>query len=174
MSIPSGKLVILVLVPVIALFGLLIYLSFQLRGQGVVQPVEYSHKVHIETAGMTCTDCHIYADKAASATIPNIDVCQTCHADEPVSKSPEELKVINHVKEEKEIPWRQIYKVPDHVYFSHRRHVVDGAVECSECHGAVAEAAGPVTYQIIPVTMENCLNCHKQREVTTDCLACHR
>ena len=143
-------------------------------GRGVVQPIAYNHRVHIENAGMQCTDCHVHAKDMASATVPSLEVCQNCHSVEPVSKSPEELKVLKYVADKKEIPWIRIYEVPEHVYFSHRRHVIGGKLECEACHGNMNEQTQPVTTAFLPVTMENCMNCHRQRKVSNDCLACHR
>ena len=142
--------------------------------KGPVQPINYNHKVHIEKAGMNCTDCHAYAEKLASASIPTLETCQNCHNDTPLSQSPEETKLLNHVAEKKEIPWARIYKLPDHVYFSHRRHVVRGKLDCAECHGVMAELTEAVSIPAKPVTMENCLRCHQKTNASTDCLACHR
>lgn len=137
------------------------------------QPLQYNHKVHIETAGMTCQDCHAAVLSSASATIPSLETCSTCHS-EPISKSPEELKLLKFVAEGKEIPWKRVYRVPDHVYFSHQRHVKGGNVECTACHGNVSEFSNPITTTFAPVTMENCMGCHRQSGVTNDCLTCHR
>lgn len=162
------------LISALILLMLFVAGAFDFNRHRSVQPIEYSHKVHIGN-GMTCTDCHISVESKAAASIPNTDVCQTCHSgDEPLSKSPEEVKLLRYIKDGGEIPWKQIYEVPDHVYFSHRRHVVDGELDCSTCHGNVAELTAPVSYQVVPVTMERCLDCHRQRKVTNDCLACHR
>jgi hypothetical protein len=138
------------------------------------QPIEFDHKVHIDNAGLRCTDCHVHAGDNPVATIPSLEVCQNCHSADPVSKSPEELKVLAYVAERKEIPWQQIYRVPEHVYFSHRRHVTVGKLECSACHGNMNEQTMPVTAPFLAVTMENCTNCHKEHKITNDCLACHR
>ncbi len=138
------------------------------------QPLQYNHKVHVESAGMSCTDCHMYAEKLAAASIPKLDVCQTCHSEEPISQSPEELKLLTYMKEQEEIPWVRIYSIPDHVYFSHRRHVVRGKLDCAECHGKMAEQTTPVAVQFRPVTMDACMDCHKRMNAATDCLACHR
>jgi hypothetical protein len=153
-------------------------LSLLLRGvlsatQTVVQPIAFNHKIHIETASMNCKDCHLNVETMARASIPALEVCQTCHSDEPISKSPVEKEVLRYVAEKREIPWVQIYSVPAQVYFSHRRHVMIGGLECSSCHGSIAAMTTPVSYQAVPVTMENCVNCHKQHKVTNDCLACH-
>jgi len=143
-------------------------------GTGALQPIAFNHKAHLDDAGLHCTDCHLHAADLASAGIPSLEVCQNCHSTEPISKSPEELKVLKYVAERKEVPWVRIYKVPDHVYFSHRRHVTAARLECSACHGNVNELTEPPSTSFLPVTMENCVNCHKERKVSNDCLACHR
>ncbi|HEV8537722.1 MAG TPA: cytochrome c3 family protein [Bacteroidota bacterium] len=141
---------------------------------GVAQPIAFNHKVHIETASLNCKDCHLNVETMAKAAIPTLEVCQTCHNDEPISKAPEEKLLLQYVAEKKEIPWIQVYTVPEQVYFSHRRHVAIAGLGCSSCHGNVAALTTPVSYQEMPVTMEQCMSCHKQHKVTNDCLACHR
>jgi hypothetical protein len=142
--------------------------------QNGVQPIQYNHKIHIEEAGAECVDCHIYVEEMSSASIPTLEICQDCHGDEPISESAEELKLLKYIEEKREIPWERIYKVPEHVYFSHRRHVVLGELECSNCHGNVAELSVSVDEPFLPVTMDNCIDCHKQHKVSNDCLTCHR
>jgi Zn finger protein HypA/HybF involved in hydrogenase expression len=151
----------------------LVIAIFPLRGN-IVQPIAYNHKIHVEEAELECTDCHVYVEELASATIPSIEICQDCHGDEPISESPEEEKLLQYIEEEREIPWKRIYEVPDHVYFSHRRHVVIGELECRECHGNMPELTAPAPNQFLRLTMDNCMDCHKQHKVTNDCLACHR
>jgi hypothetical protein len=140
----------------------------------IIQPIAYNHKVHIEEAGLSCVDCHSTVETMPAATIPNIEICQDCHSDEPISDSPEEVKLLKYIDEGKEIPWQKIYWVPDHVYFSHQRHVTIGELECANCHGNVEELIEPSSYPIQIPTMDNCIKCHKQHKVTNDCLACHR
>jgi len=140
----------------------------------VIQPIAYNHKVHIENAGLKCNECHIYVETMASATLPSLELCRNCHDTAPVSDSPEELTLLKYVAEQKDIPWVKIYNVPDHVYFSHRRHVVGGELDCSACHGAMNEMTKPVTSQYLQVTMENCMACHRNNKVSNDCLSCHR
>jgi hypothetical protein len=142
---------------------------------GKTQPLAYNHKAHIEQAGLTCLDCHAGVESAARATIPPLEVCRNCHSSEPISESPEEQRLIDlYTSTDTEIGWERVYSVPDHVFFSHRRHVVGGELECRECHGNVAEMANPVSLPVIEPTMENCMNCHRQNKVTNDCLSCHR
>lgn len=123
---------------------------------------------------MDCVECHVNALTYARATIPNIDICGDCHSGEPNTDSPEELKLIEYVDAETPIPWRKIYRVPNHVHFSHARHTAVAEIECSECHGEVQEMTRPFTQPTVPPDMARCLKCHEERGVTTDCVACHR
>ena len=166
-----------VLVVIIAGVGILfsfIFLAFPAAKHSIAQPLAFNHKVHIENASLTCKDCHLNVEKMAVATIPMMEVCQTCHNDQPLSKSPAEQELFKYAAEKKEIPWIQVYSLPEHVYFSHRRHVTIGGLECSGCHGNVAAMTTSVSSPATPVKMENCINCYKQHNVTNDCLACHR
>ena len=157
--------------------GLLIFFLVYLAsssGNDITQPIRYNHKTHIETAGLTCTDCHTSVLSSSNASIPSLEVCSTCHSEQPISESAEEKKVLEFVKKGEVIPWQRIYRVPDHVYFSHRRHVTKAGLECKTCHGDVPEFTKPVASQFLPITMENCMKCHRENNVTNDCLACHR
>ena len=138
------------------------------------QPIAYNHKVHIENAGLTCVDCHVNFEKSVFASIPALEICRNCHSDQPLSDSAEEKKLLEYIARGTEIPWKGIYRVPDHVYFSHRRHVVKGELECAACHGNVRGFTRPVSSTFLPVTMENCMRCHREKKISNDCLACHR
>ncbi|MBI2618607.1 MAG: cytochrome c3 family protein [Ignavibacteriales bacterium] len=141
---------------------------------GLRQPLQYNHKIHVETAGLICTDCHQAVQISPSATIPQLETCSLCHSGEPISESPEERRLLEFVSNETEIPWKRVYRVPDHVYFSHRRHVTRGGLECVTCHGDVAEFTVPITAAVTPVTMKHCMDCHREHAVSNDCLTCHR
>jgi len=47
-------------------------------------------------------------------------------------------------------------------------------IQCSKCHGEVATFTEPITKQAIELTMDACLDCHKENKATTDCVSCHR
>lgn len=157
----------------IVLFAFLIIFWF-LPEENPKQPIAYNHKIHIEIAGLQCSDCHVSVEQRAFATFPSIEICQNCHSEDPLTESEEEKKLLSYISEGNEIPWIKIYNVPDHVYFSHRRHVILGEVDCSECHGKVNEFINPVSSQFLKVTMDKCLKCHEERKVMNDCLTCHR
>lgn len=139
----------------------------------VVQPIAFNHSLHVTDLGLECVDCHRYVLTGARATIPNIDVCGDCHV-EALGESAEEQRLVEFVESGELIPWRKVYRVPDHVYFSHRRHAAIGQIECERCHGPMAEQMQPVTRPAVRITMDGCIECHEQAGVTNDCILCHR
>src|SRR4030066_1204073 len=138
----KSKLILISLTGVIVLA--MVWVVFGAR-QTIIQPISYNHKLHVEKAELKCVDCHLYVETMAAATIPNIEVCSDCHSGEPLSDSPEELKLLKYIEAGEKIPWQKIYTVPAHGYFSHRRHVTIGEIECSKCHGKVKEWAEPAS-----------------------------
>jgi hypothetical protein len=59
------------------------------------------------------------------------------------------------------IPWVQIHKLPDYVYFNHSVHVNRG-VSCVECHGRIDQM--DEVYEAKPLSMSFCLDCHRDTE----------
>jgi hypothetical protein len=139
----------------------------------VSQPIAFNHRVHLKDAGMACPDCHVHALDGVRATIPNVEVCASCH-DKAQGKSAAEAAVVEHVRTKQPIPWRKVYLVPDHVYFSHRRHTTLGGIKCETCHGAIGDRTQPVGRQLVPVAMDRCVGCHVEKGALNDCVGCHR
>ena len=54
-----------------------------------------------------------------------------------------------------------MHDLPDFVYFNHSIHVKQG-VGCATCHGPVDKM--PLVYQQAPLTMQWCLDCHRNPE----------
>ncbi len=160
---------IIVIVILIAVAG---GVSVALIAQSAEQPIPFNHKLHIEEAGMECTDCHLYAVDGVRATIPNLDICGECHA-EPLTESAHEARVAEYVREGVPIPWRKVYWVPEHVYFSHRRHTAVAEIACETCHGIVGERSDPLTRPLVRLDMDACMKCHKETGASNDCVACH-
>lgn len=140
----------------------------------VVQPLAFNHALHIDDVGLECTDCHLYVTSGERTVVPNIQGCADCHFDEPITESEAEARLLEHIESEQPIPWRQIYWVPDHVYFSHRRHTATAEIPCETCHGPVAERTEPLTRRLAPIDMDTCMDCHYRTEASNDCIACHR
>lgn len=139
----------------------------------ITQPIAYNHNKHIEEVGLSCFDCHAQVQTHQKASIPNIQYCRNCH-EEAMTDSKEEEKLVGYIKNDRAIPWIQVHRVPDHAYFSHRRHVTIGKIACQDCHGDVNKMTLPFTKPHTPIKMKFCVRCHESKRVTTDCAACHR
>ncbi|MDH3216828.1 MAG: cytochrome C, partial [Candidatus Krumholzibacteria bacterium] len=74
----------------------------------------------------------------------------------------------------RKIPWAKVYRVPSHVYFSHRRHATLGQIECATCHGNVEEMTEPFARPHAPISMNKCMECHDRNGVDNECTRCHR
>ncbi|RME48701.1 MAG: hypothetical protein D6795_12600 [Deltaproteobacteria bacterium] len=138
-----------------------------------VQPYPYNHRVH--TAKADCTLCHRGARTGVHAGIPSLEVCTGCHATAPgKNPTPAQVALWEAARRGEAPPWNRIYKVPAHVYFSHRRHVMLGQIECVTCHGEMGEREHPPEFPLKRLKMRDCISCHEKERVTADCTACHR
>lgn len=70
--------------------------------------------------------------------------------------------------------FRKLFRLADHVFYTHRRHVGIAEIECEACHGAIAETERPPKRALLKIDMDFCLKCHREQEATLDCNACHR
>jgi hypothetical protein len=141
--------------------------------QPVRQPIAFNHRLHVEEVGADCTDCHLHARTGARATIPNVTVCADCHL-EALTESTEEARLVELIAAQQEIPWQKVFSVPDHVYFSHRRHATIAEIECETCHGPMREREQPVTRALPSMDMDACIACHERAGASNDCARCHR
>jgi len=125
-----------------------------------VQPVPFSHEIHVSQLGLDCRYCHSFVEVAAHSNVPNTQTCMNCHTQ--VQKDNPKLKPVHDSWETgKPIEWVQIHKTPDYAYFNHSVHVNRG-VSCYSCHGPVNEMA--VVYHAEPHSMAWCLDCHRAPE----------
>jgi len=168
-KIPKSRWIILFCLLLVAIGGILIVRNVW---GGVKQPLAFNHKIHMEN-DLKCFDCHIYYEKQASSGKPRLEICAGCH-EEPVGKREKEKIVVELVKSGREIEWQRLYRVPEDVYFSHRRHVVLGKIECDFCHGDIGHRSKPPSRPLKKMTMKKCLSCHKEKGTATDCISCHR
>lgn len=126
-------------------------------GYSPVQPVPYSHKLHAGNLGMDCFYCHSTVNRAAYAAIPATEVCMNCHV-RVKPQSPKLVKVRESYSTGEPIPWVQVHRLPDYVYFNHQAHVTAG-VSCVSCHGRVDQMVE--VRQVQPLNMAWCLDCHR-------------
>jgi Cytochrome c7 and related cytochrome c len=137
------------------------------------QPYAYNHAVH--TAKADCTLCHRGARDGARAGLPSLEVCTHCHATAPGSApSARDRAVWAKALQGSAPPWNRLYRLPAHVFFSHRRHVTVAGVACETCHGDMEHQKTPPKYALKALKMRDCISCHQQEKVMVDCTGCHR
>lgn len=164
------KLLAKILVGAVLAMALLLLGSDTLYAGSQTQPILFNHKIHAGDYQVACLYCHSYARRSIIGGIPSVRKCMGCHKIVATDK-PEIQKLQKYWGDGESIPWVRIHKLPDHVQFNHRRHVLK-EVKCQECHGPV-ETMAEVT-QVSSLKMGWCLTCHKQRNVSIDCYTCHR
>jgi hypothetical protein len=153
----AGAVIGLGAVTTIASYAYLSYPTVIDTGYQPVQPVPYSHKLHVGQLGLNCYYCHSTVYRTAYAAIPGTEICMNCHA-KVKDKSPR-LEVVRRSFETGEpIPWKEIHKLPDYVYFNHRAHLMAG-VSCVSCHGRIDQMVE--VHQEKPLNMAFCLECHR-------------
>jgi hypothetical protein len=134
------------------------------------QPIAFSHKIHAGDYKIACEYCHIYARRAAVAGIPSAQRCMGCHKI-TARANPEVRKLRSYWDRKEPIQWIQTVWMPDFVYFEHAPHIKSRIV-CQTCHGPV-ETMERLSNNT-NLTMDYCVSCHRQRQVSIDCVICHR
>ncbi|MBI2466827.1 MAG: cytochrome c3 family protein [Candidatus Rokubacteria bacterium] len=153
----------------------------------VRQPIEFPHKTHV-ALDLQCTSCHDQAETDAVAGRPPTEFCLTCH--QGGDGKAEEKKIQAFAESGREIPWRRVWRLPAHVFFSHQTHVAVAKVTCQTCHGPMETLDRPPARPLKKLTMSDCIGCHEtrqrgagtavqavraaERRPSTDCNACHR
>ena len=161
------------------------------------QPVQFSHKIHTETAGMSCDNCHTFTEDGRFTGIPALGKCMECHTD-VIGTSPEEKNFVDEfVKQNREIPWLVYARQPQNTYFSHTSHVKLANLSCDQCHGqhGASEHLRPFERNRITgysrdlggealfgrrtaarsgLTMDDCAHCHTSHNIPNTCLKCHK
>jgi len=148
----------------LAYASLFVFLGFSPKatdvGYAPVQPVPYSHALHVGQLGLDCRYCHTGVETSAHASIPPTQTCMNCHA--KVRTDSEKLIPIREsFATGMPVPWVRIHDLPDYVYFDHSAHVRRG-VGCVSCHGRIDTME--VVYQAKPLSMGWCLDCHRDPE----------
>jgi hypothetical protein len=121
------------------------------------QPVPFSHEHHVSGLGIDCRYCHTTVETSSFAGLPPTHTCMTCHS-QIWTTSPILQPVRTSLAENQPLVWKRVHNLPDFVYFHHAIHVQKG-VGCSSCHGHVEQM--PLMWKAEPMTMEWCLNCHR-------------
>lgn len=130
-------------------------------GYQPIQPVSFSHNIHVEQVGLDCRYCHNGVEQSWYSNIPSSSLCMNCHSQ--VLKDDPRLALVRESAASGEpIPWVQVHKVPDYVYFNHSVHVNRG-ISCVHCHGQINQMEEVRHDQ--PLSMTFCLDCHRHPEL---------
>ena len=134
------------------------------------QPLAFSHQMHL-SKGAQCIDCHGGVDKGPVAGIPGLSTCMICHSqiatDRPL------IQQITAMSEKGlDLSWQRVYlfQPEAHVRFEHAPHI-RAKVACANCHGDVTQQT--VAVKAVDMSMAFCVNCHKAKQASNDCLTCH-
>ena len=130
-------------------------------GYQPIQPVGFSHAIHAGQLGMDCRYCHTGVEKSWFSNIPASSTCMNCH-NQVLKDDPRLALVRESAASGRPIPWVQIHKLPDFVYFNHSVHVNRG-ISCVECHGRIDQM--DEVYHAKPLSMAFCLECHRHPEL---------
>lgn len=148
---------------------------------GPMQPVPFSHAIHAGTYQMDCLYCHTATDRSMVAGMPSVESCMGCHLH--FGGDLEGVQILQkHWEQAQPVEWIQIHRLPEHVQFPHHRHVAAG-VTCQECHGPVEKLDKlylvadtkwwPWLLPARKLQMGWCVDCHRTKQVSQDCFACH-
>lgn len=147
-----------------------IYFLYPVFSAGPEQPIPFSHRLHVNVKQLDCNFCHNTVERSRFAGIPPVEKCLYCH-DYIIPEHPQIKKLKGFAERGEPVPWKKVTHLPDHVYFSHQRHVKAG-VSCTECHGNVehmdrvqevyTDPLDKITLLGSPFKMGFCLDCHQQ------------
>jgi hypothetical protein len=136
----------------------------------VAQPFDFSHQIHL-SKGAQCVDCHTGVETGPRAGLPSINTCMICHS-QIATERPLIKQITDMQAKGIDLDWNRVYNYfpESHVRFEHAPHI-RAKVECSTCHGNQAEQT--VARRAVDMDMAFCVNCHKQKQASNDCLTCH-
>ncbi|HEY3933952.1 MAG TPA: cytochrome c3 family protein [Gemmatimonadales bacterium] len=123
----------------------------------IVQPVPFSHPLHVTALGIDCRYCHRDVERSTQAGMPSTTTCVACHSAAMLATSV--FAPVRHsLATDRPIRWLRVTQLPDFVYFDHAMHV-DHGVACETCHGRIDQM--PVVSQAASLSMHWCVECHR-------------
>ncbi|THB63887.1 MAG: cytochrome C [Desulfovibrio sp.] len=145
------------------------------------QPIEFSHKTHMEEAVDSCEYCHFEDTDAGLmfSGLPTTEQCVDCHM-APLGDTEAELEFVEMIEAGEEVEWLVYQRQPDNAYFSHMAHSLDNCgmchpefedspqALCNQCHPDLIEAEGSLPIEVNRLTgyttetmkMWECEECH--------------
>ena len=161
------------------------------------QPMQFSHKVHGENAGMSCEDCHALADDGRFQGTAGLAKCAECHSTQLGETDGEKILVDRYVTPNREIPWLVYSRQPDNAYFPHASHIRLAGLACEDCHGQHGSSGQLRVLEVNRISgysrdiwgpnisglpsenwqgmkMSRCVNCHADNGRRDGCIDCHK
>ncbi len=135
------------------------------QGYAPTQPIAFSHKLHAGDYKIDCNYCHTGVYKGKGANIPSANICMNCH-NSIKQGSPEIQKIYRAIEKDEPIQWVRVHNLPDFAYFNHSQHTKVGGLDCTNCHGEVAQME--VIQQRSSLTMGWCIDCHRKTDVNSE------
>lgn len=129
-------------------------------GYAPIQPVPYSHALHVDKLGLDCRYCHASVEKSGVASLPTAQTCMNCHS-QVKADSPLLAPVRAAYQSGEPLRWVRLHQLPDYVYFNHSVHV-DRGVSCVSCHGQINQME--TVSHAKSLSMGFCLDCHRNPE----------
>lgn len=139
--------------------------------QNQPQPLPMSHQRHLAKE-MKCRACHQGVEGQAQASFPTLADCMDCHKKKQ-GDSPAEPSVRAFASGHQEITWVRLNHLAGHVYFSHAAHVTLANMKCEDCHRDM-RSVDQLDHADVRQNMKACVACHRQKQASLDCLACHK
>ena len=146
------------------------YAYFFSRGIGPEQPIPFSHRIHATEKKISCVFCHAEAIDTDVAGVPPMETCMLCHS-KIIIHYPQIAQLRESYYNKTPIQWNRVNILQEFVFFSHQAHIQSG-VDCGKCHGDVKKMDRISMKK--PFTMGFCVQCHRDTQVSYDCLMCHR
>jgi len=104
-------------------------------GYAPVQPVPYSHALHVGELGIDCRYCHVSVETSPVANIPPTQTCMNCHT--LVARDSPLLEPIrDSLANQRPMRWVRVHDLADYSFFNHSMHIRAG-VGCVSCHGRI-------------------------------------
>lgn len=148
----------------------------------------FTHSVHTVDAGLECSSCHdeifsmqrgtaVNSKKFTMKAMADGEFCGTCHDGDTAFATDGNCKAC-HGEPEEPIVWN----TPTKVAFSHKAHVDDFELECSNCHNGTFTMKKGAAMASNDFNMESfrkgkyCGSCHNGDDAfatTSQCESCH-
>lgn len=169
---PTRRLFIGAIILITAAGGYAAGRAFFRPAERVRQPIAFNHEKHAGELELECSTCHEFYEAGRHAGLPSLSTCLQCH-DESGAENPEIKKILDLAAAGEEEPFRKLFRLADHAFYSHRRHAGIEKIPCETCHGGIAKTSSPPERPLVRITMDFCIECHEKEGASLDCTHCH-